>query len=62
MPDLAMCRDHACPAREQCYRYKATPSTRQTYADFERADGQEKCEAFVPMRVNSLVTSVKNMR
>lgn len=51
MPDLAMCRDHACPAREQCYRYKATPSTRQAYADFERAANRDKCPLFVKLRV-----------
>ena len=39
MPDISMCRDHACPSRGQCYRYMATPSERQTYAEFWRAEG-----------------------
>ncbi len=25
MPDIAMCRDVACPQRETCYRYRAFP-------------------------------------
>ena len=51
MPDLSMCRDHACPSRLKCYRYQALPSVRQTYAEFGRAEGMEKCEAFVQVRV-----------
>ena len=46
-----MCRDHACPSRGQCYRYMATPSERQTYAEFWRAEGMEKCDGFVQVRV-----------
>lgn len=32
MPDITMCRDAACPFREHCYRFTATPSEhRQSY-------------------------------
>jgi len=51
VPDVSLCRDHSCPSRGQCYRYTATPSKRQTYAEFGRAEGLEKCEAFVEVRV-----------
>lgn len=51
MPDLAMCRDHGCPSREQCYRYTATPSTQQVYADFERDYDMVVCPEFVEVRV-----------
>lgn len=31
MPDITMCKDHDCPKREDCYRYKAAPSMFQSY-------------------------------
>jgi hypothetical protein len=31
MPDIAMCKNKACPKRETCYRFTATPSYRQSY-------------------------------
>lgn len=31
MPDLTMCDGEKCPFKEECYRYKATPSKNQSY-------------------------------
>jgi hypothetical protein len=32
MPDITMCKGTACPKKESCYRFKATPSEfRQSY-------------------------------
>jgi len=32
--DSAMCQDHKCPQRMQCYRYRAIPNDIQSYAPF----------------------------
>ena len=29
--DITMCKDHFCILKESCFRYKARPSTYQTY-------------------------------
>lgn len=34
MPDITMCQNSSCPVRGQCYRYTATPGTRQSYSCF----------------------------
>jgi hypothetical protein len=48
MPDIAMCQDHDCPMRTQCYRYVAKPNEYwQTYADFQRPKDAERCENFI---------------
>jgi hypothetical protein len=31
MPDITMCSGNNCPSASICYRYKATPSQRQSY-------------------------------
>lgn len=31
MPDITMCSGEGCPMRVDCYRFTATPSTRQAY-------------------------------
>lgn len=31
MTDITMCRDDACQNRGLCYRYRAKPSSRQSY-------------------------------
>ena len=52
MPDIAMCADHECPAREGCYRYKATPDPYyQAYGEFNRG-GMHYCRYFWPMKIN----------
>lgn len=49
MPDVALCRDYACPSRETCYRFLATPSPfMQTYASFGREEGAQKCGSYWP--------------
>ena len=35
MPDITMCSNTKCQLRKDCYRYKAKPSTRQSYAIFK---------------------------
>ena len=49
MSDITKCTDAACPSRKHCYRHTA-PSTagNQSYADFARDEGAEKCEAYCP--------------
>ena len=53
MPDITMCLNAACPYREQCYRYTATPDPiRQSYAAFEfnnPAIGSNCCDYFEPL-------------
>ncbi len=46
MPDITMCQNEACTLKEVCYRYKATPSERQSYAVFS---GGEWCKHFWPV-------------
>jgi hypothetical protein len=31
MPDISMCPGDDCPLKEECYRFKATPSEYQSY-------------------------------
>ena len=31
MPDITMCNGQGCELKSTCYRYKATPSIRQSY-------------------------------
>jgi hypothetical protein len=55
MPDISMCNGNNCPFKEQCYRFKATPDTYQTYADFDkRIDKLQKdpflaCDFYEPL-------------
>lgn len=48
MPDIAMCVNKSCHMREQCYRFRATPSERQAYADF-RPGPEGGCLHFSPV-------------
>lgn len=52
MPDIAMCCNDMCPLRNDCYRYKATPSEMQSYAFFDYEDGERGsfCRDRVPMK------------
>lgn len=34
MPDITMCINNKCCQKQSCYRYRATPSTYQSFADF----------------------------
>jgi hypothetical protein len=40
MPDISMCSNQECEARVHCYRYRAKPSTYQSYLVIK---GKEKC-------------------
>lgn len=31
MPDITLCHGGDCPQKEQCYRFTASPSMRQSY-------------------------------
>lgn len=45
MADIAMCRNHECPSRLSCYRYRAKPHPhRQSYRDFKNEG--EKCDFY----------------
>lgn len=46
MPDISMCANEACPLKNKCYRYTATPTMyRQAYADFA-PDDKGECDYF----------------
>ena len=47
MPDISMCQNVDCPFHESCYRFNATPSDYQSYADFAPVDGA--CEYYEKM-------------
>ena len=43
MADITMCNGRACPLKENCYRYKATPSDFwQAYFTLEPYDHEKK--------------------
>ena len=46
MPDISMCSNDKCPLREECYRFKATPSEYQSYANLEYNENDQTCEWF----------------
>lgn len=46
MPDISMCRNTSCPLKSTCYRFRAIPSMRQSYAGFEW-DNESYCEHYV---------------
>jgi hypothetical protein len=54
MPDISMCSDDKCPARERCHRHKASgtkPSEPwQAYMDFKRPAEAARCHEFWPAR------------
>jgi hypothetical protein len=52
MPDISMCLSTSCPSRLTCYRFTATPSERQTYADF-RPDESGKCDYYWPIETET---------
>jgi len=47
MPDISMCMNNTCPLRSHCYRFTATPSQYQTYADF-KPDDNDTCDDYYP--------------
>lgn len=50
MPDIAMCKGEGCPIREDCYRYKATPSEYvQSYFSTTPYDKKLGCDYYWEM-------------
>ncbi len=48
MPDISMCKNNACPSRNDCYRFSAKPNEyRQAYAEFDFGGGN-CCDDFIP--------------
>lgn len=49
MPDISMCENLFCPLKHICYRYTATPSNTQSYAEFSYThQGMEDgCDYFI---------------
>jgi hypothetical protein len=53
MPDISMCKGGSCPDKEQCYRYTATPSHWQSYANFMDFPGNgkhKKCDYYLKIK------------
>jgi hypothetical protein len=49
MPDITMCSGDGCPLKDECFRYTATPSPRQSYfvkAPFKKENGKVMCDHF----------------
>jgi hypothetical protein len=47
MPDISMCASKTCPARNQCYRFRAVPvDVGQSYAEFAPEPVTELCRYF----------------
>lgn len=50
MADITICAGTDCTKREECYRFKATPSMFQTYSAEFRQDENGECDYFIPLR------------
>lgn len=52
MPDISMCQGKDCPLKEECYRYKATPSKfMQSYFGEPPYDKKKKeCDYYWPVK------------
>ena len=52
MPDITMCQPKECAVKDTCYRYVATPSNWQSYADHSVniSDGG-KCISWIKITV-----------
>lgn len=49
--DISMCENKACPLKETCYRFNATPSSYQAYGDF-KPDDTGKCEWYWKRKIS----------
>jgi hypothetical protein len=59
MPDIAMCSNHECPLRENCYRHMAEPNKYgQSYTRFKPNEKGE-CDYYWPLRSFDEVSSTK---
>lgn len=64
MTHYVMCQDHHCKSRNNCFRFMATPEQYQAYADFERPEKANRCDAFIqfygaPVRVKEARETLK---
>jgi hypothetical protein len=59
MIDITKCTDSKCPSRRSCYRYMSKAGTRQSYAQFDRVEGDEACEHFEPIRKTDEINKEK---
>ncbi len=47
MPDITMCKGDHCPAKNNCYRFRAIPSERQSvFAELPFDDRLGVCDSF----------------
>jgi len=44
-----MCMNQDCPSRNECWRFRAIPSYRQSYMGFKPAEGKDRCDDFWPI-------------
>lgn len=58
MTDITMCPGHNCPKRDNCRRYTAEPSARQSYFFSTPWDGV-RCEFYWPMNEENTKTKVR---
>ena len=49
MPDIAMCKNDKCIKKNNCYRYKAKPSTYQSYFAEDTLDKEGNCKYYIPI-------------
>ena len=48
MSDITKCTDRHCSSRCDCWRYVSPSNALQSYADFNREENAERCDAFEP--------------
>ena len=60
MADITMCSGTNCPLKETCYRYKATPSSWQSYfSEPPFKDGECEYEYIIDASDNDLKTGAE---
>jgi hypothetical protein len=61
MPDITMCEGSGCKIKEQCYRFRASPTPhRQSFFLSPPFKENGDCEHYWPFRHNARVGSVKH--
>lgn len=45
MANITKCGDSYCPARANCWRFAAPPSSNQAYGEFPRK-GRDRCDSY----------------
>ena len=46
MPDISMCQNEACPLKEKCYRYTATPFPGLQVYGWFKPNEEGKCDHY----------------